>query len=346
MTLRRAVVATHRWIGVFAAALWTLQALTGVSIVFHWEIDDAITRGAHRPTDWNAMERQITNRNPNSMWTTAGARDRYDVFLADGVIRIDGVGNVLRARRDYEKFAHGGWVDTIVVLHQSMLSGKVGRWIIGTSGAFLLSNLILGVIAAWPRRGQWKRALVPRSSTKIATLYSWHRALGLWLVIPAFFLVSAGVLLAFELQVASSEPPAQPSQAPRRVGLANAVKAALARFPSAEVSGIQFPTAENAMWSLTLKQPGELQRAYGKTRVFVSATDGHVIAQIDALSKSAAARFVDLLFPIHTGEAAGIVGRIVTLTIGLWLLSMIVLGLLLWWTRRRTARFTRDSSAP
>ena len=63
----------------------------------------------------------------------------------------------------------------------------------------LLSNLTLGIIAAWPRTGQWKRALRPRrSKARVAELYSWHRALGLWAAVPALCLVSAGVLLAFE----------------------------------------------------------------------------------------------------------------------------------------------------
>jgi len=341
MTLRGAVVTTHRWIGLTAAALWLLQAATGIFAVFHWEIDDAITAGVHQKTDLKAIERRLHGLSPHSIWSTASAPDRYDVFVADRVMRIDGAGNVLRIRRDDEKFADGGIVETLVVLHQSLLAGRGGRWIIGTSGLFLLSNLILGIIAAWPRVGQWKRALKPSSGgSRVAWLYSWHRAVGLWLAIPALCLVTAGVLLAFEeatevlLHPAPVEPKAQPSSAPLRIGMAEATDTALARYPGARVSGIGFPSRENAVWAITIKQRGELQRAYGKTRVFISAADGRIVADFNALRAPPTRRVLNLLFPLHTGEMFGLPGRIGALLIGTWLIAMIVLGVALSWTRR------------
>ena len=226
MTVRSAVVTTHRWMGLIAAALWLLQAATGVMIVFHWEIDDAITRGAHQATDWSAIEQRVRGFKPDSMWTTAGVRDRYDVFASNRVIRIDGAGNVLRVRRDDEKFSSGGIVDTIVVLHQSLLAGDTGKLIVGTSGALLLSNMVLGLIAAWPRRKQWKRALTPlRSGSRIARLYSWHRALGLWLAILAMCFISAGMTLAFF----EFDPPAVRQPGALHIGMTSAVRTALDR---------------------------------------------------------------------------------------------------------------------
>ena len=330
MTVRSAVVATHRWMGLIAAALWLLQAATGVLIVFHWEIDDAITRGAHRPTDWSAIEQRVRDFAPATMWTTAGASDRYDVFADDRVIRIDGAGNVLRVRRDDEKLTNGGIVDTLVVLHQSLLSDDTGKLIVGTSGALLLSNMIFGLIAAWPRPKQWKRALTPlRTGSRIACLYSWHRALGLWIAILAMCFIAAGMTLAFF----EFDPPVVRQPGVVRVGLASAVSAALARYPAAAVSGVRFPTDANAVWMITLNQPRELQRAYGKTRVFVSAADGKILGTYDALRVSGVRRLEDLLFPIHTGEIAGTFGRLLVMAVGAWLITMIVLGLALWRAR-------------
>lgn len=334
MTVRSAVVTTHRWMGLLAAALWLLQAATGVLIVFHWEIDDAMTRGAHRATDWSAIEQRVRGFKPNSMWTTAGARDRYDVFTADRLIRIDGAGNVLRVRRDGDTFANGGLVDTIVVLHQSLLAGDTGKLIVGTSGALLISNMIFGLIAAWPRRKQWTRALTPlKTGSRIARLYSWHRALGLWLAILAMCFISAGMTLAFF----EFDPPMVRQPGATNIGLTSAVRTALDRYPAAAVSGIRFPSDQNAVWMITLNQPHELQRAYGKTRVFVSAADGTILGTYDALRVSGVRRLEDLLFPIHTGEIGGTFGRLIIMANGLWLLTMIVLGLALWRARYRAS---------
>ena len=338
MTFRRAVVSTHRWIGVAAAALWILQAATGLICVFHWEIDDAFVSGGRRPTSFAAIERQLRNiADVQSMWSTAGAPDRYDVFTKRGVLRIDGEGNVLRVRAGDERWKHGAWIDTLVVVHQSLAAGERGRWIIGTSGFFLLTNVILGIIAAWPGRGQWRRALVPpKSAPRIATLYGWHRSLGLWLAVPAVCIVSAGILLAFEVEVGDARPHV-PAGA-LNVGLRTAIDTAIHRFPNAVVSGVGFPSADDPLWSITLKQPGEHQRAYGKTHVFISATDGHIAGDIDALRVSPLHRASDLLFPSHTGEVAGPIGRLIVFATAAWLLTMIYLGLALFAARRLRRR--------
>ena len=51
----------------------------------------------------------------------------------------------------------------LVVFHHELLAGKTGSWIVGISGILLLSNLTLGLITAWPRRGWWRASLKPSS---------------------------------------------------------------------------------------------------------------------------------------------------------------------------------------
>jgi uncharacterized iron-regulated membrane protein len=349
MKVRKAIVSAHRWVSLVALSFWVVQALTGMFCVFHWEIEDAFVPGEHRPTDFRAMERNLGRIAPRSdvgsIWTSAGAPDRYDVYLSDRSVRIDGQGNPLRVREDGERWSNGGWASTLVVLHQSLLSGAWGRYIVGTSGLLLFSNLLLGIAAAWPRRGQWGRAVRPSSAGgRVAVVYSWHRALGLWLALPALFLVAAGVLLAFEsitprvLNVAEETAPPQPAASSLNVGLARAAEIALARYPGSVISGIGFPTLDKPLWKFTIRQPEEMRRAYGKTQLFVSAVDGRIVADFDALKGPPNRRFVNSLFAFHTGEMGGMPGRILVLTIGAWLLTMIVLGAMLWWRRRRTAR--------
>jgi len=322
MTLRRAVVIAHRWIGVCAAILWLLQAATGLFCVFHWEIEDATVSGAHRPTDFHAIERRVAALDVHSIWTTAGAPDRYDVNVPGRSIRIDGAGNFLRVVKDGENP-----YESLVELHQSLFAGDRGRWIVGASGSVLLSNLVLGIVAAWPKRKQWSRALRPvRTPSRVATLYSWHRAAGLWFCVPALAVVIAGVLLAFNVD----DPPEThfDIRGPLRLKMTAAIDTALARYPGSAISGIGFPSNETAIWTITLKQPGELQRAYGKTRVMISAVDGRLLAAQEPRPVR------DHIFPFHTGEIAGLTGRIAVLAVGSWLGLMIVLGFALFLSRR------------
>jgi uncharacterized iron-regulated membrane protein len=341
--MRRLAISVHRWISIAAVVFWLLQAATGVFSVFHWEIDDAIVGGAHQPTDFRAIERSVAGQRGarvsspaevSSIWTSAGARDRYDVHSDRGTLRIDGAGNVLRVTDG------GGWVVTIVSLHHDLLAGERGRTFVGFSGLLLLSNIILGLVAAWPKRGQWRRALRPiNAGARVAVLYSWHRALGLVLALPLLALIAAGVMLAFEETTesvlrAATESPSETRSGAHTVGMADAVSIALARFPGSEISGIGFPSGDNAMWRITLKQRGEMRRAYGRSRVFISAIDGRVLGEFDALQSRPGRRFFDYLFAFHAGEMFGIGGRIFSVVAGLALIALMIFGVSLWFARR------------
>ena len=330
MKFRRGVVVVHRWVSLIALAFWVVQALTGIFSVFHWEIDDAIVAGQHRPTDFHAIEQRVAGLEVSSIWTSAGARDRYDVNVSDGVLRIDGAGHVLRKRKDGERWKDGGFVDTFVTLHHDLLSDETGRTIVGISGCILFTNILLGLFVARP----WKRGLKPTRGP-----YSWHRAIGTWVALPMMFLVAAGVIMAFEDTTeeafgAGVEAPKIASSAPRTVGLARAVEIARARFPDAEVSGVNFP-GENPVWRVTMKQQGERRRAYGRSRVWVSAIDGSIAGVYDVFRVPAGAKVYHYLFAFHTGEVGGVLGRIVVLLVGCSLLALIWLGIDLWLLRRK-----------
>lgn len=363
-SMRTAFLSVHRWASIAVAIFWLLQAISGMLIVFHWEIDDLTVPGAHRPSDFAAIERTVAAVAPpgsgaeiGSMWTTGGKADRYDLFVASDdptqarTVRIDGAGNILRERLDTVQWGQGAWRGKLVGFHHNLLGGDIGSWIVGLSGLVLLSNIIGGVVLAWPRRRAWRQALaVPsRKGGKPARFYGWHRTLGLWVAIPAFLLVLAGTMMVFSNAVSGvvkPEPnsidarpwPAGASLATSRVGLPQAVATTLARYPGGEVSGISFPSADNSLWQVRVRQPVELAKTYGQTVVYVDAVGGGIVADFDGMKVTAGRGLMNALFAIHVGEAAGTVGRILVLLIGAWLVTMVVVGIRLWLARRRPAK--------
>ena len=365
MTVRAAFLAAHRWASVVLAAFWLIQAVTGVLIVFHWELDDATISAPHQPTDIAAIDRRITALEPagsgwnvGSVWVSAGAADRYDVFMDNArtgeakVVRIDGAGNVLRTRFDGERFTNGGLVDTLVTLHQTLLAGDRGSWIVGISGILLVTNILMGIGLAWPRRRMWRRALQPpRGGPLVGRLYGWHRMLGLWIGVLAALTVSAGTMLVFEggveklVAATPVEAPAEPLRAATPLRFAQLSQIALARYPGSKLSGISFPAAGDAAWQFRLLLPNDIRRAYSTTSLFLSGNDGRVLADFDARTAAPGRRFADILFPIHTGEIGGLAGRLGIVVVGLWLITMIVLGLSLWLKRRAMRRKSAQAGA-
>ncbi|MEG3179301.1 PepSY-associated TM helix domain-containing protein [Sphingomonas sp. LT1P40] len=350
-TLRRRLLQVHRWLSLGAAIFWLLQALTGILIVFHWEFTDATISSVHRPTDFAAIERRIDALVPsdsgakmNTVWNTAGAPDRYNLYFEDaggnsGSVRIAGDGTILHTPRPDEETLMG----FLVGFHHDLL-GSWGSWIVSISGILLFSNLLLGLIAAWPKRGTWKLALKPATrGPAAARLYSWHRAMGLWAVIPALVIVGTGTLLKFEGGTANllgAEPVAMPANPPvgAPVGFATAATAATAVIPGSTLTSVAWPKADDATYAIRVRAPGEIRRAYGDSRVLVDANTGQVRGIFPIADAPAARAFMSSLFPIHTGEAGGLIGRLLSIAIGLWLVTMIVAGTLLWLKRRKPRR--------
>ncbi len=344
---RTRFVAAHRWLGLAAAIFWLIQAGTGVMIVFHWEIDDALVAGRPAKTDLPAIQSRLgllapagSGRRIVSVWTSAGAPDRYDVTIADPragkqVVRIAGDGTVLRTRGGARSV-----IDTLVVLHQTLLLGDAGGWIVGISGDLLLSNLLFGLVAAWPRWGTWRRAVVPiRVGGPAARAYSWHRALGLFGVAPALLLVSVGVSLVFEdgtARLVGAAPLALPPRpgAPV-VGFAAAVETAERAVPGSRLTAVAtMPGPDDATYRIRVLAPDEWRRAYGTSTVYVDAVTGAVRGAYPANAAPRANTFMNALYAFHTGEILGLVGRLLVMATGLWLATMVVLGLILWQRRR------------
>jgi uncharacterized iron-regulated membrane protein len=363
--MRNALRRLHRYLGLAMLALWIVQAGTGLLMAYHWELGDALIAGRHAAPDWQAIERhldEIAARQPGgrvrSIYPTAGAPDRFDFFVDDPsgtteVVRTNGAGEVLASWPSEHDYARAPWIETAVVLHQSLFAGHAGRLLIGVSGLLLLTNLFLGLRLAWPAAREWRRALrPPMRGPAAARLFGWHRAVGLWLSLPAIVVVCAGILMAFDDAVADllqSDPP-EPSLAvstgPGLIGPARAVALALGRYPGATFSSLSLPSPGEPWYRVRVRQKGELRRVFGRTTVYVATVDGSIEVTNDALHAPWARRFVDACYPVHTGEAAGAVGRALVFATAFSVLVSALLGATLWWRRRRPTAAARGTRRP
>ena len=349
---------THRWLGLAAAALWLLQAVTGTLLVFRWDLDDATISSVAQPVDPVALTARIeaieaTGATVSSMWASGGSADRFDISSeregVESTTRIDGAGRVLRNRSTADGAAKGGFWDTIAGLHHNVLGGDIGSWLLGVSGLLLLTNLITGVRLSWP--GRLFRAMTRRPTGPApARAYGWHKLIGLWGAVPAFALVTAGALLNFEdgvervLGAELAQPDVPKVDRDRSISHADALRRAMALYPGATISGFSLPDDEGR-YRVRLNVPGETTRIYGATTVVVSARDGSVLLNHDARQSRGGRLLMETLYPFHTGQIAGTVGRWLVVLTGLWLAVMAWLGVRLWYLRRKPKRSRASSES-
>jgi uncharacterized iron-regulated membrane protein len=346
--IRRFTIKLHRWMGIGAAAFWLVQALTGVLLTFHFEIEDAVISAKNVPTDLAAIERRIDAISSAGglsrvkwMRTTAGLPDRYSIAFVDragtdSMARIDGAGNVLHHHAADDL----GFIGIMRELHFELLSGHTGQWILGISGGLLVSNLIVGLAVAWPRKGWWKSAIIPsQKGGATARMFSWHRSLGLWAAIPAVVMAGSGTLILFQgalvelLAIEAVDLPVNSAKA-QPIGFEAASRTAVAAIPGSAFVGTRFPTEQDASYHVWIRAPGELYRSYGASVVVIDANDASVREIWSASEATTSKAFLNALYPVHTGEAAGLAGRILAIAIGAWLVVVTVTGCLLWLRRR------------
>lgn len=355
--MKAAILTLHRYLGLGLALLWILQALTGVALVFRWELDDASVAGASRPFAPAAIERRIhliEAERPgwaaSSIWSSATGGRRYDITLENPSTgeartwRVDGQGGVLRTMDSGERVSNGALYDTLNTFHQTLFLGDRGHWIIGVSGLLLASNILLALSLALPRIGRWRAALVPTTRGPVrAWSYAWHRALGLWLCLPAAILALCGAAISFEDplrgwlggETAAPAVPPMTLAAAQGVTPGQAMRQALARYPDAAISGVVFPSADAPWYRIRLLQPDEPRQAFGRTTVYISGEDGRLLSDYDTTRAGWRLRVFDLLYPVHTGQMLGPAGRTVVLLVGAWLAAMCGLGVVLWSSRRQ-----------
>lgn len=240
-------------------------------------------------------------------------------------------------------------VPALYELHRSLLSGEVGHSVVGFAGLVLLGVAITGALTAWPRhatRADWKRVLtVKPGAVPHRRYYDLHRATGMWLVLFLLLMCLTGAYLCFPKQgralVASVLPTLptsmrtpDPSQRSHSANPDALISHAEGLWPAAEWTRIQLPADGSDTYDIRLLQRGEPWRDTGDTRVSMSATK-QVVDLRNPLQAPAGDTVVSWLFPLHSGEAFGILGRLAWTLFGLAPPLLFATGLWLWWKRRK-----------
>mgnify|MGYP003438974590 FL=1 len=77
--------------------------------------------------------------------------------------------------------------------------------------------------------------------------------------------------------------------------------------------------------------------AVWKTQISIEQYSGAVLRVQGPHAASAGDHVLGWLFPLHTGQAFGLPGRILMVVLGLVPACLYVTGCVLWWKRRRTS---------
>lgn len=245
-------------------------------------------------------------------------------------------------------------------VHYSLDLGKTGSWILGLSAILWTVDCLVGLILTFPLHpAAWKKDFWERwgkawtiafGRSFIRLTFDLHRAISLWLWVILLGIAISGVALAlgdevFEpvvravLPTDSSEPPEQP-QTPLHAVIIDEAESIAAAFVQSQgvharpAAVLLAPDGSTATFYL-FSNSGAVPTGLGSPLITVDMKTGRIISG-EIPGKGALGNLVlQLQFPWHSGEIAGLAGRIVICISGLAVCVLTVTGVMIWWRKRR-----------
>lgn len=245
-------------------------------------------------------------------------------------------------------------------LHSSLtMPGNCGVWLMGCVALAWMLDCFAGFALTLPRGGlfwkKWKLAwTIKRGAGPYRLNLDLHRACGLWLWAILFLLALSGVSLNLNSElfrpVLSALLPTSPriwdqpapTTAPPMTldwdsALAKAKGEAARRHWDHPVAMIYAARAQG-FYGIRF---GRLHQAgFGASTIFISAADGHILSVEEAGAGKAGDVIAGLMLPVHSGQVAGLPGRIFICVTGLVVAMLSITGVYIWWRKRapRTSR--------
>lgn len=236
---------------------------------------------------------------------------------------------------------------TIFHLHRYVLLGEVGRSIISVSGLVLIVMALTGFLMWFPKATwkAWRQALTVNLQASAASIrFRLHRLLGVFALPVLLMLGFSGayfnqpqwltpVIGALFPITEMRKPTTTLANAPVEANIspAQALDIAHSAFPEARISRIGLPSANNASYEIRLRQAAEVHRGDGASKLSIDIKSGQIVRRSDPLRGQSGDRFLSWLFPLHSGMAFGLMGRIFICCFG-------VVPLILMWTGWRMWR--------
>lgn len=362
---RHALKLWHRWFGLVAGLWLALLAATGIAVTFYDELDSALN------ADWRtvpvsetvapigdavaAAQRTLPGFAPNmielpghpgdSLWMMGrapveGSPRQVQLFVdpRDGsVLGWREVGAIVFDRR------HA--MDLIYGLHIDLLAGPWMTWFFGLVSLLWVIDHSVAAALSFPKGMHWLRALrVEGRRGSLKRLFDSHRAWGLWFLPVTFVLAVTGVTLAWpddsREAVALLSPitgrlhetmPDVP-EGGARIDVDAAV-ALVAGDTRARVHSIRlFP--DHGVYAVRTFDPRD-RDDQGRLWHYVAMNDGRITGTRHDNGATAGDQFFAWQYPLHSGKAFGLAGRLLVLLGGIVTLWLCISGVRLWWRRRR-----------
>lgn len=352
----------HLYLGIFSSAILIFVCLTGTIVVFCDEIIDYFNQDA-------MYVKEIKNERVPTEILLENVKAQFpDRFSPSYLISYKDPARTVKfnqySKTDGLRFVYADPYTGRVVkddgtiyfffitahLHNSLLLGKTGEWIVDISAIIFLIGIITGFILwvpkKWTKATRHKSFLIKTNGTKKRLNYDLHNVAGFYALSILLVLTLTGLLIAFKplsdatVQIFGGDPShdwenlmpeynSNLSFAPMN----DAISDAFAKDSLATAVQIFFPRKDSATYygMATASQVG--LKSYIGSMSFI---DKYTSKEITLPESSVIHEKVENAYwMLHMGAWMGLTGKIITFTGGLIATSLPVTGFIIWWGRRK-----------
>jgi uncharacterized iron-regulated membrane protein len=235
----------------------------------------------------------------------------------------------------------------IFELHYDLLLGwDDGSWIVGVVAILAFISVSTGLIVWWPLTGKWRQALTIKRGAGVERInFDVHKTFGFYSCIVLFAVLISGIYFNFGKQfrwlvdqfsatvpIASitSKPlpgadPITPDQAMQRIAT---------DYPEGRLYWFLVPGNQEGTYIFTKHIDfGGIFR--GRRQIVLDQYTGHVLHVADPLAGDSGNVLMQWLWPMHSGQAMRMLGRILVLLTGIVCAVLFVTGFIRWRQKQR-----------
>lgn len=357
----------HLYLGLSIGLVFVLSGLTGSLLVFYVELDEILnpqvqisheqTRQpkqsletlyqslkAHHPERTGAWRLEMPRHDQAMIMARYyKAKEKEHLHFVPFIAWV----NPYSAEIVRSQF----WGDFIMTwiydLHFQLLLDKAGAVLMGIIGLMLLISLIAGLYLWWPKPGKIKSALTFKANaSKERYIYDLHKVNGVYSFLILSLILLSGAVLELPDYVnpvinywsplfKNPDIHSYYEEGKTRLSLDQIATIAVKHFPDAKVRWLETPADTNGSYWLRLYQQGEPSERFPKTLLWIDQYSGEILAKRDPLTEKAGDTFLNWMHPLHSGEIAGLTGRIVVLISGFVPLVLYITGFIRWRQKRK-----------
>jgi uncharacterized iron-regulated membrane protein len=136
-----------------------------------------------------------------------------------------------------------------------------------------------------------------------------------------------------------------PKENKSRISLAEIKAITDARFPDGQYRWIVFPQDEKDVYLVGKREVNEVNQKIPYRSLWLDQYSGKILHVRENRSATAGDTFEQWLYPLHNGEAFGLMGQSIILITGLVPLMLYVTGVIRWLQKRRARKVLKTAMA-